>query len=122
MAVGLALAVLWGFGPTYFLRPFLHTRDISWVVHVHAFVYIGWISLFLVQATLVARDRTDLHRRLGAVGVVWGALVVVVGISTVPFFVALVAYDLVTTKRVHPATIAGGSVLFFFQFLASVLQ
>jgi hypothetical protein len=35
-------------------------------------VYIGWISLFVVQATLVARNRTDLHRQLGAVGVVWG--------------------------------------------------
>jgi hypothetical protein len=234
MAVALALGVLWGFGPTYFLRPFLHTRDISWVVHVHALVYIGWISLFLVQATLVARNRTDLHRQLGVVGAVWGALVVVVGIWAVfatmrpqireswdavhgvwasslwlawsnagnpimfgllfapavalrrrvqahkrlmllacltlmnapmarafddlgapivlgpfgftspnsplakygplfipqgfmnvillPFFVALVAYDLATTKRVHPATIVGGLVLFFFQFLASVLQ
>ena len=39
-----------------------------------------------------------------------------------PFFVALVVYDLVTTKRVHPATIAGGLVLFFFQFLAHALQ
>jgi hypothetical protein len=39
-----------------------------------------------------------------------------------PFFVALVVYDLVTTKRVHPATIAGGFVLFFFQFLAHALQ
>lgn len=39
-----------------------------------------------------------------------------------PFFVALVVFDLVKTGRVHPATIAGGLVLFFFQFLASALQ
>jgi hypothetical protein len=233
-ALALAIFVLWGFGPTYFLRPFIHTRDIAWITHVHAIVYLGWIALFVVQATLVARDRTDLHRRLGVLGAVWGALVVVVGIWTVfatmrpqiregwdavhgpvasflwlawsnagnpimfgllfapaialrrrpqahkrlmllacltlmnapmaralddlgtplvlgpfgfsspnspfvkygplfipqgfmnlillPFFVALVVFDLKGTKRVHPATIAGGLVLFFFQPLAGVLQ
>jgi len=234
IAVALALCVLWGFGPTYFLRPFLYTRDIAWVVHVHAVVYIGWISLFLVQSTLIAKSRTDLHRQLGVFGAFWGALVVIVGIWTVfatmrpqiregwdaahgpvasllwlawsnagnpimfgllfapaialrrraqahkrlmllaclalmnaplaralddlgspivlgpfgfaspnsllqkygslfipqgfmnlvllPFFVALVVFDIKTTKRVHPATIVGGLVLFFFQPLAGVLQ
>jgi len=59
------------------------TRDIAWVVHVHAIVYIGWISLFLVQSTLIAKSRTDLHRQLGVFGAFWGALVVIVGIWTV---------------------------------------
>jgi len=81
VAVAFAIAVLWGFGPTYFLRPFLHTRDISWIVHVHALIYIGWIVLFVVQATLVARHKVDLHRRLGVLGVVWGIAVVVAGFA-----------------------------------------
>jgi hypothetical protein len=83
MAVAFAVGVLWGFGPTYFLRPFIHTRDISWIVHIHALVYIGWIVLFIVQTTLVARHRTDLHRRLGAFGILWAVAVVTAGIVVV---------------------------------------
>ena len=234
MAVALVIGVLWGFGPTYFLRPFIHTRDISWIVHVHVLIYVGWIALFVVQATLVAKHRTDIHRRLGAVGVVWAVAVVTAGIVVVlaalppparaawnavhgpiasflwlartvaadpmtfgllfaaaialrrhsqahkrlmllacvaimfaalarafddlgwpivlgpfgfespnspfvllgpllspygfsnlipllPLFVALVAYDLVKTKRVHPATLCGGLLLFLFRPLAILL-
>jgi len=80
MSVALAVAVLWGFGPTYFLRAFIHTRDLASFVHVHAVIYISWIALFVVQSALVARHRTDVHRRLGVAGVVLGIAVVVAGI------------------------------------------
>ena len=81
MAAALAVAVLWGFAPTYFLRAFITTRDLSLLLHVHGFVFSCWIALFIAQTMLVAKHRTDIHRRLGLVGVVVAAAVVAIGIE-----------------------------------------
>jgi hypothetical protein len=81
MAGALAAAVLWGFAPTFFLRPFITTRDLSALLLVHGFVFTAWIALFIVQTILVARHRTDLHRVLGALGIVLAVTVVAIGIA-----------------------------------------
>ena len=49
------------------------------LVHVHGALFSGWILLFLVQTTLVATRRTDLHRKLGIGGGALAVLMVVVG-------------------------------------------
>jgi hypothetical protein len=41
-----------------------------------------WFALFLVQIRLIAAGRADLHRRVGVVGALLAALVVVVGVTT----------------------------------------
>ncbi len=41
-----------------------------------------WVALFVVQVRLVAARRTDLHRRLGVIGGVWAAILLVVGVTT----------------------------------------
>jgi uncharacterized membrane protein YozB (DUF420 family) len=52
------------------------------LVTAHAIVSVGWLVLFLTQATLVATGRTDVHRRVGIVGAVLTMMFVVVGYFT----------------------------------------
>src|SRR5262245_24655259 len=79
MAIACAIAVLWGFGPTFFLRAFITTRDLSWLVKIHGLTFCAWIVLFTVQTLLVAKHRTALPRQLGAAGIVLAAAVVGLG-------------------------------------------
>lgn len=51
-------------------------------IHVHAFVYVSWMALFVTQTTFIATRRTALHRKLGQFGMIWGVLVLVVGTVT----------------------------------------
>jgi hypothetical protein len=51
-------------------------------IHVHAFVYVSWMALFVTQTTFIATRRTALHRKLGQFGMVWGMVVLVVGVVT----------------------------------------
>ena len=50
------------------------------LLHVHAFVFISWIALFLAQTYLVASNNVALHRRLGWLSVLLLPLMVVVGL------------------------------------------
>ena len=54
------------------------------VLHVHAALMGSFLLLMLAQTTLVATGRTDLHRRLGRVGMVLIPLLVLVGLVLVP--------------------------------------
>jgi hypothetical protein len=99
MAIVLFLPVVIGFGPTFFLRPWSGARDPlggPFPLHliIHGSVLSAWYLLFIVQTTLVAAHRVDLHRRLGVIGV---------GLA-----VAVVVASMVTIVRVVPrATISG---------------
>jgi len=82
MAVVLFLPVLVGFGPTFFFRPWSGAKDSlggSFPVHliIHGSVLSAWFLLLIVQTTLVAAHRVDLHRRLGVIGVGLAVAVVV---------------------------------------------
>lgn len=80
MAVALALTALVGFGPSYFLRPvFRPTTTLTPLMHVHGLLFGAWTLLLVVQTTLVATRRTDLHRRLGVAGVVLALLMLGAG-------------------------------------------
>ena len=72
-------AVLGGFVPEIVA----HVRQSGFtyplIVHVHAFVFVGWLALFTVQAGLINTGRRALHRRLGWVLLGWAVAVVVVG-------------------------------------------
>lgn len=54
------------------------------VLHVHAVLMGSFLLLLLAQTTLVAKGRTDLHRRLGMVGMVLATALVVVGFILAP--------------------------------------
>ena len=77
------LIVLAGFARTYYLKPFFHTPDLAGrIVQLHGVVMTAWVVLFVVQVSLVAKRRTRIHQRLGILGGVLAALVVIVGTLT----------------------------------------
>jgi hypothetical protein len=67
-AVGVAIIIVAGFTPNYVLRILHDKRFLTPLVHFHGLVMASWIALFVAQVVLAARRRTDLHRRLGAIG------------------------------------------------------
>ena len=68
-----------GFAPTYFPRSLSDHPGLPWLVHLHGALYSVWILLLLVQTTLVAAKRTDLHRVLGVGGGVLAVATIPVG-------------------------------------------
>jgi hypothetical protein len=79
IAVLIAGIVAWGFWKTYYSRIGERT-DLPSIVHLHAAVFSTWVLLLLVQAAAVTGGHLRLHRRLGTVGMVYGALVFAVGL------------------------------------------
>ena len=82
MAVAVVLTVFAGFARTYYLRPYFGTPALTPLLHLHGVVFTSWLVLLLAQTTLVAANRTDIHRRLGMAGALLAALMVVVGSAT----------------------------------------
>lgn len=80
MAVAAVLTVFAGFAPSYYLKGLSGAPELTPLLHLHGVVFTSWILLFLVQTTLIAARRTDLHRRLGVVGGLLGVLLPVVGL------------------------------------------
>ena len=69
IAAGISLQL--GMGRSSFSAPLL--------VHVHAVVFMGWITLYLLQNFFVATGRMTLHRRLGWIGAGWIVAMLVLG-------------------------------------------
>lgn len=82
MSAALLITVFAGFAPTYYLRPYFTTAPLMPLLHLHGLVFTAWLVLFVTQTTLVARRRTDIHRRLGIAGGVIASLMIVVGVTT----------------------------------------
>jgi hypothetical protein len=64
-------------------------------VHIHAFFFMGWVAIYLLQNIFVATGRMTLHRRLGWIAAGWIVPMVVMGCAVtvmmvrnayVPFF------------------------------------
>ena len=83
LAVTAAALALVGFAPTYFLKGWFGTPALPTVVHVHGLLMTSWFVLLIVQTSLVAARRTDLHRRFGVVGAVLAVAIVVMTVVTV---------------------------------------
>lgn len=79
VALGL---VFWGFAPSYYLKLIFGTPQLSTRLHIHGAVMSSWLALFFVQACLISARRTDLHRRLGILGIVIAIGVVLLGSTT----------------------------------------
>jgi hypothetical protein len=82
MSIAALITVFAGFAPTYYLRPYFKTAPLMPLLHVHGIVFTSWLVLFLIQTTLVAAHRTDIHRRLGILGGVIATLMIVIGATT----------------------------------------
>jgi uncharacterized membrane protein YozB (DUF420 family) len=79
MSLAAAVTVVWGFGPTYFLKEAYGTPPLSTLLHVHGALFTAWIVLLLAQTALVATRNTPVHRRLGQTAVVLIPAMLVLG-------------------------------------------
>jgi hypothetical protein len=93
LAIAMALTIVGGFSlhfamgrSTFAARP---------LVHLHGLAFMGWVALFVTQASLATSGSMALHRRLGWIGAGWAGLLVVMGLlisvdvtqrGTAPFF------------------------------------
>jgi uncharacterized membrane protein YozB (DUF420 family) len=89
MALLMAVTVLIGFGPTYYLRSLFGSpvtisgsAELTTLARLHGAVFTTWVLLFIVQTALISRRQVAVHRRLGIAGVVLAATMVVVGYVT----------------------------------------
>jgi hypothetical protein len=55
--------------------------DVPPVYHIHAFIFFGWIALFLTQTWLQASGNVALHKRLGWLAALWVPAMVAAGIA-----------------------------------------
>lgn len=88
LVAAIALTNFLGFGRTYFLRfafgepTGIFGHAMNPVNHLHGILFTSFIVLLVVQVRLIAKQRTDLHRRLGVFGGVLAVAMVVVGVAT----------------------------------------
>lgn len=80
-AVISAVIVFVGFSRTFFLNSYFAKRDLTSLMVFHGIIFSSWLVLLITQASLVAANRTDIHRRLGIVGAILAALMIVVGFT-----------------------------------------
>lgn len=79
MACVMGLVIVAGFssnlllGRSSFSVPLIH--------HAHAFVFFGWVILYVLQNGLVAAGNVALHRRLGVLALAWLPAMVALGIA-----------------------------------------
>jgi hypothetical protein len=82
MALALFATVWIGFSRSFFLRPLFPdwVSPTEPVFYAHGALFATWFVLLIVQPSLVAMGRTDLHRALGRFGVALAAVMVIVGV------------------------------------------
>ncbi|RJG57357.1 hypothetical protein D0Z70_03920, partial [Sphingobium terrigena] len=80
MAIAMALTIVAGF--SFQVATGRSTFGAPPLVHLHAFIFFGWVVLFVSQNLLVTRGSIGLHRQLGWVGAGWASAMVLVGIYT----------------------------------------
>lgn len=81
IALVILATVIVGFSRSFFLRPLFPDwpSPSETIFYVHGAVFTTWIVLFVVQATLVAGGRTELHRKIGPFSAVLAVAMVVLG-------------------------------------------
>ena len=82
VAVALAITVFIGFAPTFYLKALTAAPPLSPLVWAHGLLFTSWIVLLITQAMLVAKNRVNLHMRLGVFGIALALAMVVVGLLT----------------------------------------
>jgi hypothetical protein len=80
LALAYVLTVFVGFSRTYYLKGLFGTPYLSWLFHLHGVVFTAWTFFFVFQTVLVAAGRTNVHRRIGWIGAIFAASIVVFGV------------------------------------------
>jgi hypothetical protein len=79
MSGTLLLILLAGFAPTLYLRAAFEAPDMPVYLHVHGVTLTCWFLFLVLQTSLVAGRRTDIHRRTGIAGALLAVAVVFAG-------------------------------------------
>lgn len=81
MALAILATVIVGFSRSFFLRPLFPEwpSPPETIFYIHGAVFTLWIVLLVVQASLVAGGRTEMHRRIGPFGALLAVAMVVLG-------------------------------------------
>lgn len=82
MSLVIAAVVIFGFGGTIDARLLHAPSPRPAVVYLHATVFSAFVALFVVQSALVRVGSVRWHRRLGALGLVLGGAMPVLGVAT----------------------------------------
>lgn len=77
MAILFLVLTLVGFAPTFYLRSFIDAPSLPARIHVHGFFTTVWVLLFFVQSFLTATGKISFHRRMGILGAVIAAGVLI---------------------------------------------
>lgn len=92
-AIVMAATAVGGFSFQYLMGR--STFEAPFRVQLHAWLFMGWVGIYLLQNIFAATGRIDLHRRLGWVAACWVAPMIVMGLvvtvalvrlAHVPFF------------------------------------
>ena len=76
-AIAMAIVIVCGFSLQFVMgRSTFHA---PLLVHAHAIVFMGWVTIFLLQNVFATTGRTALHRRLGWFATGWVVLMLVLG-------------------------------------------
>ena len=78
MACVMAAVIVAGF--SFNLATGRSTFNVPLLVHIHAWVMMGFVALYLAQNALIFSDNVALHRRLGWLAVIWIPAIWVMGI------------------------------------------
>lgn len=79
MACVMALTIIAGFSTNLILGR--SSFSLPLIYHIHAFVFMGWVALYLTQNGLIATDNVAIHRRLGWLAVLWVPVMVGLGMT-----------------------------------------
>jgi hypothetical protein len=88
--------VFYGFASTYYLAGLYRAPLPNRMLHIHGAVFSTWILLLIVQTSLVAAHRVDVHRRLGMLGFGLACLMLVLGL--------MASADQLARHTVNPGT------------------
>ena len=76
MPIAMTVAVFVGFAPTYYSKTAYGTPVLKPLYHLHGLLFSLWMAFLVAQPALVAARRINVHRRLGTVGGVLAAVMV----------------------------------------------
>ena len=76
------LGILSGFVPQVTKHFRTDAPAYPFIIHVHALVFVGWLTLLTTQVLLIRSGRASLHRKLGIAGAILAAVMIVVGPAT----------------------------------------
>jgi hypothetical protein len=79
MAIAMAAVIVGGFSANLLLGR--SSFALPLIYHVHAFVFFGWVALYVMQNALIAGGAVHIHRRLGWLALVWAPAMIVLGIA-----------------------------------------